>query len=221
MRTVELFCGTKSFSKVAEERGHSTFTLDCNPEFEPDMVCDILGFDPKVLGDDIDCMWLSPPCTCFSVASIGHHWNADKTPKTDGARTALSIVEKCVEIIEAVKPRLWFMENPRGMMRTLPILDGYRRVTVTYCQYGETRMKPTDIWTNTDIQLKPPCRNGDPCHERAPRGARTGTQGIDGARDRAIVPRELIVDVLDYCEEMIEKKEFRQVDRVVQDSFLE
>lgn len=27
-------------------------------------------------------------------------------------------------------------------MRSLP------RYTVTYCQYGDNRMKPTDIWTN-------------------------------------------------------------------------
>ena len=28
MKILELFCGTKSFTKVAEERGHQTFTVD-------------------------------------------------------------------------------------------------------------------------------------------------------------------------------------------------
>ena len=30
MITVELFCGTKSFSKVAKELGHETFTVEFN-----------------------------------------------------------------------------------------------------------------------------------------------------------------------------------------------
>ena len=28
------------------------------------------------------------------------------------------------------------------------MLKGIPRKTVCYCQYGEDRMKPTDIWTN-------------------------------------------------------------------------
>ena len=53
------------------------------------------------------------------------------------------------------------------------------RYTVTYCQYGDNRMKPTDIWTNHPCpKFKPPCKNGDPCHVSAPRGSQTGTQGL-------------------------------------------
>ena len=43
MRTIELFCGTKSFSKVAKEEGHTTFTYDNNPEFKPDVCMDLVG----------------------------------------------------------------------------------------------------------------------------------------------------------------------------------
>jgi hypothetical protein len=71
------------------------------------------------------------------------------------------------------------------------------RKTVTYCQYGDTRMKPTDIWTNcSHWNPKPACKNGDPCHESAPRGARTGTQGINGARDRSRIPEKLVIEIL-------------------------
>lgn len=82
------------------------------------------------------------------------------------------------------------------------------RYTVTYCQYGDTRMKPTDIWTNiSDPQFKPMCKNGDGCHVKAPRGSQTGTQGLKNAKERSIIPQELcehIVEVCERCDELNE-----------------
>ncbi len=83
-------------------------------------------------------------------------------------------------------------------------MQGLPRYTVTYCQYGDKRMKPTDIWTNhPDPQFKPPRHNGDPCHESAPRGAKTGTQGIKGSKDRARIPYDLCRHIVKICEEAI------------------
>lgn len=57
-------------------------------------------------------------------------------------------------------------------------------------------MKPTDIWTNCKNWIsKPICKNGSPCHESAPRGSRTGTQGINGARDRGKIPEQLFYEI--------------------------
>ena len=71
-------------------------------------------------------------------------------------------------------------------------MQGLPRYTVTYCQYGDERMKPTDIWTNHPAPcFKPRCKNGDPCHVSAPRGARTGTQGLKGSKERSVIPEEL------------------------------
>lgn len=62
-------------------------------------------------------------------------------------------------------------------------------------------MKPTDIWTNhPEPNFKPPCKNGDPCHVSAPRGAKTGTQGIKGSRDRSVIPPQLCEHIVDICE---------------------
>lgn len=38
MKTLELFSGTKSFSKVMAKHGHTTFTVDNDPKLEPDLV---------------------------------------------------------------------------------------------------------------------------------------------------------------------------------------
>lgn len=75
------------------------------------------------------------------------------------------------------------------------------RYTVTYCQYGDFRMKPTDIWTNhPDPQFKPPCNYGDPCHEKAPRGTRCGSQSLKDATERARIPEKLCEHILRICE---------------------
>ena len=76
------------------------------------------------------------------------------------------------------------------------------RHTVTYCQYGDTRMKPTDIWTNAEWwEPKPPCKNGMPCHVAAPRGSVTGTQGIKGAKGRSVIPAELFHEIFEQYDE--------------------
>ena len=83
----------------------------------------------------------------------------------------------------------------------MPWMQGLPRYTVTYCQYGYRYMKPTDIWTNArDPCFKPPCSPGDPCHEAAPRGARTGMQATCSKADRARIPPALCDHVVDVCE---------------------
>lgn len=93
------------------------------------------------------------------------------------------------------------LENPRGGMRKMVWMKGIPRYTVTYCQYGDKRMKPTDIWTNHPApRFRPPCKNGASCHERAPRGSRTGTQGLKGSKERSIIPAALCEHIVDICE---------------------
>jgi len=84
----------------------------------------------------------------------------------------------------------------------MDFMRGLYRYTVTYCKYGDTRMKPTDIWTNhPQPDFLPMCKNGDPCHEKAPRGAKTGTQGLKTSKDRSVIPRKLCDHIVDICED--------------------
>lgn len=210
MQTVELFCGTKSFSKVAKEKSHKTFTIDIEKKFLPDSVEDISKMDIEILPKPIDVLWASPPCTCFSVASISKHWTGgirSYIPKTEEAKISIELIRRTAEIIKEIQPTHWFIENPRCVLRK--IIDNifleegvkdYKRHTVTYCQYGDTRMKPTDIWTNSEIQFKPPCKNGAPCHEAAPRGSRTGTQGLNSSTERGVIPKASMEDIFEYIE---------------------
>ena len=104
---------------------------------------------------------------------------------------------------------VFFIENPRGILRHMPFMQGLKRHTVWYCQYGDSRAKPTDIWTNsTTWEPRPMCRNykydkegniiDKHCHhESARRGAKTGTQGKKGSYERSVIPEELCKEILD------------------------
>jgi hypothetical protein len=203
VNVLELFAGSRSVGKQAEKLGMNVFSSDLI-EFEGiNYPVSILDFDVNKVPFQPDIIWASPPCTSFSVASIGHHWTGGKgayIPKTDGARLGLELVKKTIEIINHFQPTYWFMENPRGVLRKLPVVQGLKRNTVTYCQYGDERMKPTDIWTNSDVWIpRPMCKNGDPCHVAAPRGSRTGTQGRSNAYERSKIPDELCNEILTSC----------------------
>jgi hypothetical protein len=114
-------------------------------------------------------------------------------------------MRKTVEVITLLKPKAWFIENPRGLMRKLIGLPEETRHTVCYCRYGDSRMKPTDIWSNTDLwDPKPMCHNGNPDHEAAPRGAKTGTQGLKGAKERSRIPNALCEDIVRGATEKVE-----------------
>ena len=143
-------------------------------------------------------MWFGTPCKGFSVASIGKNWfvtSEGYEPKTETAKEGIIMAKKCLEIINWFPKAIWVIENPRGMLRTMPFMHNDKRRTITFCQYGDNRMKPTDLWTNADFWItKPHCKNGDPCHVSAPRGAKTGTQGLKGAYERAVYPKAFCDD---------------------------
>lgn len=195
----DFFSGTGSSTQAFEDAGHTVIKVELDEYFQAHER-DIMGLSAQYLLDTYgqpDFIWASPPCTAFSVASIGHHWNIDKTPKTEEASFNQLLVAKTLELIKELNPRLgWLMENPRGMLRTLPVVAGLKRRTITYCTYGDTRMKPTDLWGELDWTPREACKNGMPCHEAAPRGSRTGTQGLKGAKERSRVPYELSAELL-------------------------
>lgn len=203
MLVFDFFSGTGSSTKAFEDAGDTVIRFELDNQFDADETVDIMDLTADYLLDRYglpDFIWASPPCTAFSVASIGHHWTGGRgayVPKTEAASYNQKLVWKTRELIELIRPTSGYLiENPRGVLRKLPPVQGLVRYEVTYCQYGDDRMKPTDLWGDVPGWLpRPMCKNGDPCHEAAPRGARTGTQGRKGAVDRSRVPYELGAEI--------------------------
>ena len=211
MKVLELFAGTRSIGRAFEERGHEVFSVEWDKNFENiDLYKDIGQLTAQeilIAFGKPDVIWASPDCTSYSVAAIYHHRR--RNPKTGSLEPISNYASFCdevnkhtLELIKELNPTFYFIENPRGGMRKMDWIQEYPRYTITYCQYGDMRMKPTDIWTNhPNPQFKPPCKNGDSCHISAPRGARTGTQGLKGAIERSKIPIDFCRHIVNICEE--------------------
>ena len=208
MLVFDFFSGTGSSTQAFKDAGHTVISFENDSYFEASELVDVFELTAKRLLAEYgqpDFIWASPPCTDFSVASMGHHWGGGSKayePKTDAAKVSQDLVAHTVKLIKDLNPtKGWLMENPRGMLRKLPVVAGLPRTTVTYCQYGDGRMKPTDLWGVVPNWIpRDMCKNGMSCHEAAPRGAKTGTQGLKGARERSRVPYSLGEELLKAIE---------------------
>lgn len=210
MKVLELFAGTRSIGKAFEAKGHEVYSVEWDKKFTNiNLYTDISTLTAEKIIEEFgrpDVIWASPDCTTFSIAGISHHRRKNLVtgnlePISDYAKFCDECDKHVIELIKELKPKYFFIENPRGGMRKMDFMQGLPRYTVTYCKYGDKRMKPTDIWTNhPDPQFIPPCKNGDSCHESAPRGARTGTQGLANAMLKSIIPEKLCQHIVEICE---------------------
>ena len=144
---LELFSGTGSIGNVFRAAGWTITSVDMDINFRPDICCSVLDLTPDMIATEPDVIWASPPCTHYSRART-----TAKTPRDlDGSDR---LVKKVFEIIGWYNC-FYFIENPLGMMRSRPMMNGIPRRTVDYCQYADDRFpryyrKRTDIWTNSD-----------------------------------------------------------------------
>ena len=212
MKVLELFAGTRSISKAFEKRGHETYSVEWNKDFENiTLYEDINNLTVEKIielcGGVPDVIWASPDCTTYSIAAISHHRIKDlKTgnldPVSDYAKFCDKTNKYLLKLISELKPKYYFIENPRGGLRKMNFMQNIPRYTITYCQYGDNRMKPTDIWTNyPNPNFKPMCKNGDNCHQKAPRGSKTGTQGLKNSKERSKIPENFCDYIVKICEE--------------------
>lgn len=209
MKVLELFAGTRSIGKAFEASGHEVYSVEWD-EKHADInwhadIGTITAADILERFGQPDVIWASPDCTSYSIAAISHHRTREPdgnlAPKSDYAKFCDQVNENVLRLINELQPKYWFIENPRGGMRKMRFMAELPRYTVTYCQYGDTRMKPTDLWTNHPApNFKPVCKNGAHCHVAAPRGSRTGTQGLKGSVERSKIPAELCEHIVTICE---------------------
>jgi hypothetical protein len=208
MIVYDFFAGTGSATKAFEDAGPTIVKVELDEYFEADER-DILTLTADYLIPKYgqpDFIWASPPCTTFSVASIRHYWSyvdGKAVPKNEKTLQGIAVVAYTLELIKSLNPTIgWLMENPRGMLRKQVVVSDLHRRTITYCQYGDFRMKPTDLWGEVPGWIpKIPCKAGMTCHNSARRGSDTGTQGIGGggkggSRLRSMIPYNLGLDIL-------------------------
>ena len=213
MKILELFAGSRSIGKAAEELGHEVFSVDIKDFEGIDLVADIEFLKASDIPFIPEMIWASPPCTTYSIAAISHHRKGG-FPISDFAKKSDRIMKNLLKVIKDFPEALYYIENPVGMMRKMKFMTGLNKGTVTYCKYGDTRMKPTDIFTNNLYSILNPngwqprakCFNGNrKCHhEAAPRGSKTGTQGVKGNYNRSKIPNQLCTEIIKATYETIQ-----------------
>eukprot|EP00873_Tetraselmis_striata_P043784 jgi/Tetstr1/464048/TSEL_008853.t1 len=212
VRVLDLFSGTGSIERTLSGLipGVQVTSVDMDPKFNPTIVADVLELDYKGMWKpgDFDVVWMSPPCTFYSLAR-------NSSPRD--FKQSDRLVKRGMRIVEYLRPAHFFMENPRAFLRLRPFMSRWNRAyrkTVNYCRYcsrGDVFKypKPTDIWTNKDFAPRTCCSEarcryykGGSHVETAQKGpSLSATPAIGSVKSEAVyrVPRALISELFsDY-----------------------
>ena len=161
MKLLDLFTGTGSIAKVARELGYEVVSLDIDPKCNPDICADITEFDYQSQFEPggFDIVWASVPCETFSCArkcNIGREVNGElmtaERLHQDMENIGVPILRKTQELIQYLKPKAWFIENPyTGNMKEY---IAEKPIIVDYCMFGYDYRKRTAIWSNVNVESK-------------------------------------------------------------------
>jgi site-specific DNA-cytosine methylase len=192
---LDLCSGLGGFSQAFKDApGWEVVTVDIDRSFKPVVQADASRL-PFRDGLQPDVILASPPCEKFSVESVSRYWKRGR-PGPEAERAG-KLVRGILSEIERLQPVSWILENPDGMLKRI---IGRPRWVITLCKYGARHQKRTALWGTVERFRAKKCHNGDPCHEPAPRGSRSGVQGLSSSAVRARMPLGLSKAVLDAVE---------------------
>ena len=155
---LELFCGTKSVSKVFETAGWEVISVDIEKKFNPTICCSVLDIPlDKWEPGHFDYIHASPPCCEYSIAHTG---NARDLEKAD------ALAMHTLNLIRSLNPAYYTIENPQsGKLKDRIFMQGLSFSDVSHCKYGFPYRKNTRIWHNLFHWLPLSCKND--CNSRA------------------------------------------------------
>ena len=157
-RLLELFAGTGSIGRAFRDLGWEVVSLDNCAKFAPTHLCDILQWDYAAAypPGHFDVVWASPDCTQYSCART-------KGPPRDLVG-ADRLVAKALEIIGHFAPRWWWVENPAtGLLNSRAVIQALGApYLVSYCHYGFSYRKHTNLWSNCPHFKGRACRRDCP-----------------------------------------------------------
>ena len=226
---LDLFSGKGLVRLALEKRGFEVVSLDIDPRFNPQIVCDIMQWDyrggewngKKFRPGFFKVVCASPPCTEYSRAkTIG--WR--RMEESD------QLVLRTLEIVEFFRPDLWWLENPRsGFLVRRPCVSGLPFIDVDYCQFADWGyQKPTRIWGSESLlSLGNAVCDGQSCTQlvKGENGRWRHRERLGGRRMKYTtyhkwkVPEKLVFHLLSVLDHGEEKFNFKRVDYAVRNEF--
>jgi len=202
---VDLFSGLGGATEYMYRRGKDAWKVyryDNDERFTKvpcTQIVDVLELTATDLPKHIDLLWASPPCNVWSPGTIGRYWSYKNGVQPE-AYENLILIAHVLKIIGESHPKFWWIENPIGKMRSAGL--GPPTISFPLATYGTRGKKPTDFWGYMPKNLKiPKIKRG---WEAAPRGAKTGTQGIKDRAERALIPYALSMAIGTAIEEALD-----------------
>lgn len=171
---VDLFSGLGGFSQAFLYRGHKIYRFDNDPRFKKipyTSIVDVMDLTPDDI-PDADIILASPPCQCFSCASVWRHWKCGQ-PVSEKAKKAIRLVKHTLSLIHAKAPRFWVMENPVGLLQKV---IGPAAILTHWAAWGHPYYKPTHLWGLLPAMTWPRPTEWT----KAPGGTHHGAQETDG-----------------------------------------
>lgn len=138
---LDLCGGTGAWSRPYAEAGYDVRIVDI-----------INGQDVRLfefLDEPVHGILAAPPCT--HLAASGARWWKEKGERA--LLEALSVVDACLRIVVACRPKWWALENPVG--RLSRFLGPPRLIFQPY-EYGDPWAKKTCVWGDFNIPKKRP-----------------------------------------------------------------
>jgi len=156
VKVLDLFSGSGSVTKAARARDWESLSVDISDTYmAPDIKISILDWDyKKVLQPgDVDIIFAGVPCTAYSTIQ---RLNYTREQRDVLIAEANKLALKTLEIIDYLKPKFFFIENPAGgELKLQSFMQNIPNYVVSYCKYGFAYQKHTRIWTNlTDFEAK-------------------------------------------------------------------
>jgi len=216
---LELFAGTGSVGKIAKKMGYSVISVDNEDKNRKPTILQNIGTwkfkTDKRLPQKVDFLWASPPCTSFSILNNSmktpHRDIKTMKPLTETGRLGNKLLAKTIAIYKYLKkknPNLKFgMENPTGYMRRMPATKRFNLNSTSYSQYGFNYNKPTDIWTNYPLKLKPRDTSKNPSKMKL--AGKMCAKGAQGQSQSTLyrIPGPLIRSILKQAKGKMKKEE--------------
>lgn len=135
MTVLELFAGTRSIGNAFEKNGHKVYSVEWDKNFENiSLYKDISKLTAKdiikLCGGVPTVIWASPDCTTYSVAGISHHRRKNGNeenlePISDYAKFCDKTNKHVLDLIQELKPKYYFIENPRGVCEKWTLCEVY------------------------------------------------------------------------------------------------